>query len=225
MTMFGLSAKSAPLPPPARSIRDTLFDDAPVGQWPSAPSEYEPWKTFTRAREAVEANKPNEAVAAWRAIIATPGLESRHYGQAWQCLRHMGIQPSPTEAKQLLGVVLEVHVEGGLDLLAAYPERTARYYNFSGRGVVWEHPDDSLDEKIDALLAAGQTVLNAIGPWTEPRPAPPPVHHVRLNFLSPAGLHFGQAAFTKFEKDPMAGPVIFAGVKLMTALIEKSEKK
>jgi hypothetical protein len=29
-----------------------------------------------------------------------------------------------------------------VDLLAAYADRTARYYNFSGASVVWDHPTD-----------------------------------------------------------------------------------
>jgi hypothetical protein len=227
--MFGLSNKFAEPSPPARTLRDRLFDDAPMSAWPSEPSEepseYEPWQTFIRARDAVAAGNPEEAVAAWRAIVNTPGLESRHYGQAWHFLRQHDVQPSSVQAKQLLGVVLEVHLDTGVDLLAAYPEKNARYYHGSGRGVIWEHPDDSLDPQINALLAAGQHVLNAIGPWTEPRPVPPPIHHVRLNFLSPAGLHFGQAPLATFEKDPMAGPVLAAGVMLMRAMVDKSEKR
>ena len=222
--MFGLTNVNAP-PPPTQTIRDTLFDDAPMNAWPAEPSEHEPWSTFIRARDAVAAENPNEAVAAWRAIVNTPGLESRHYGQAWHYLRQHGVQPSSTDSKRLLGVVLEIHLDTGVDLLAAYPERNARFYHGGGRGVIWEHPDDSLDTEIDTLLATSQSVLNAIGPWTEARPAPPPMHHVRLNFLSPAGLHFGQAPLATFEKDPMAGPVLAAGVTLMRAMVDKSEQR
>lgn len=226
--MFGRSTKSATKePPPARSVRDTLFDDAPLDAWPSDVSagQYEPWKTFIRARESLAAGDTDDAIRCWQAIAQTPNLESRHYGQARHFLREQGIQPPADQAKRLLGVILEVQVETGHDFVAAYPERNARYYNYTGRGVVWEHPDASLDNEIDALLAAGQAVLNQIGPWKEPRPAPPGKGMVRLNFLAPSGLHFGQAPYEVFEKDPLARPVLAAGIKLMQAMIEKQQQQ
>lgn len=62
----------------------------------------------------------------------------------------------------------------GLDLLAAYSDHSARYYNYSGAGVVWEHPDTSLDSPIDELLAAARQVVEMIGPWQGARPVARP---------------------------------------------------
>ena len=219
--MFGIPKRQPPPPPP--TIRDTLFGDVPMEAWPAtvSPGMAEPWTSFVRARDAIKAGKTADAIAAWQSIADTPGLESRQYAQAWHFLRAAGVLPPPEKHKQLLGVVLEVTVENGLDLLAAYPERAARYYNFSGAGVVWEHPDASLDKEIDGLLAAGQKVLDLIGPWDKPRPPAPQPGQVRLNFISPAGLHFGQSTLQNFTNDAMAGPVLNAGVVLMQALIAK----
>lgn len=208
-------------------IRDTLFGDLPLSHWPStaAPAPTgEPWASFVAARSAVETGNTQQALSLWQRIAAMPGLESRHYLQAWHFLRENGVMPPADQHKRLLGVVLEVPMEGGLDLLAAYPEGTARYYNYTGAGVVWERPDASLDAPIRALLNVGQRILNAIGPWTDARPAPPPLGQVRLNFLSPAGLHFGQGSFQVFGGDAMARPVIDAGVALMQALIAKEKQ-
>ncbi|GAB2962493.1 hypothetical protein GCM10027048_33810 [Hymenobacter coalescens] len=91
----------------------------------------------------------------------------------------------------MLGVVVEVGMEQGFDLVAAYADGTARYYNYSGAGVVWERPDDSLAAPVQALLAAGERVVGQIGPWEQPRPAAPPQGSARINMLTPAGLHFG----------------------------------
>jgi hypothetical protein len=227
--MFGLFKKQNPAPQaPRPSIRDTLFGDMPMTDWPptSAPTQnLEPWKSFVLAREAMEAGRTGEAVELWKNIAQTPDLESRHYLQAWHFLRQQGVKPPQGDEKKLLGVVVEYTLKGGLDLLAAYPEHTARYYNFSGAGVIWEHPDASLDGMIDALLQAGQQVLNQIGPWDQPRPAPPPEGHIRLNFLSPAGLHFGQAAFDVLARDPLAKPTITAATALMQALVAKDEQR
>jgi hypothetical protein len=149
-----------------------------------------------------------------------PDLESRHYAQAWQFLRVYGVDPPPQIAKALLGVVIEVPMTGGLDVLAAYPEHTARYYNFSGGAVIWEHPDDSLDPLIDELLRAGQDVVNAIGPWDKPRPPAPAAGRIRISFLTPSGLHFGDGPADQIPADPLAKPVFDAGTKLMQALVQ-----
>jgi hypothetical protein len=50
-----------------------------------------------------------------------------------------------------------------------------------------------------------KAVLDRIGPWTAARLPPPPPDHIRLNFLAPSGLHFGQAPFAVFEQDALAG--------------------
>jgi hypothetical protein len=158
-------------------------------------------------------------------VVAMPGLEARHYAQAWTFLRHYGVQPPAAEAKRLLGVVIEVdRGAGGLDLLAAYPELTARFYAGTGGGIVWERSDGSLDAHIGALFDASKAVLDRIGPWTQPRLPPPPAEHIRLNFLAPSGLHFGQAPFAMFEQDALAGPVVRAGTALLQALIAVNQR-
>ncbi len=163
-------------------------------------------------------------MATWKSIAADASLEPRHALQAWHFLRQHGQQPDETEAKLILGVVLEVALHEGLDLLAAYPDHSARYYNFSGKGVVWEHPDDSLDERIDDLLLASADIVQRIGPHDGGRPGVPPEGHVRLNFLTPSGLHFGQAPMSTLAADPMGGPILQRGAELMQAMIEKTER-
>jgi hypothetical protein len=135
------------------------------------------------------------------------------------------VQPPAAEAKRLLGVVVEVdRGPAGLDLLAAYPERTARFYAGTGGGIVWERPDTGLDGHIGALLDASKAVLDRIGPWTQPRLPPPPPDHIRLNFLAPSGLHFGQAAFAVFEQDALAGPVVRAATGLLQAMMAVNQR-
>jgi len=187
---------------------------------PGARVSEEPWLSFVAARDALAAGRAGESIVAWTRITQMPDLESRHYLQAWHFLRTHGAPIPPARARQLLGVVLEVPMNGGLDLLAAYPDHRARYYNYSGAGVIWEHPDRSVDAQIDALLAAGQDVVHAIDPFDRPRPAAPPAGHIRINFLSPMGLHFGEGRMQQMLQEPLAKPVIDAGVALMQALIE-----
>jgi hypothetical protein len=223
-----LGRKRTPVPTaePPPSARDALFADGPLEYWPVGDhADREPWATFVTARRCVAAGDVADAVAGWQRVVAMPGLESRHYVQAWTFLRRYGVQPPAAEAKRLLGVVIEVdRGAAGLDLLGAYPERTARFYAGAGGGIVWERPDGSLDAHIGALLDAAKPVLDRIGPWTQPRLPPPPPDHIRLNFLAPSGLHFGQAPYAMFEQDPLAGPVVRAGAGLLQALIAVNDR-
>jgi len=220
--VFGRKRKpvAAPVAAPP-SVRDTLFADGPLESWPVGDhADREPWATFVTARRYVAAGDIGSAVFGWQRVVGMPGLEARHYVQAWTFLRQYGVPPAPAEAKRLLGVVVEVdRGAAGLDLLAAYPERTARFYAGTGGGIAWERPDPTLDAPIGALLDAAKAVLDRIGPWTQPRLPPPPPDHIRLNFLAPSGLHFGQAPFAVFEQDALAGPVVRAATALLQELM------
>ena len=225
--MFGRKRKpvAAPVAAPP-SVRDALFADGPLESWPVGEhADREPWATFVTARRYVAAGDIGSAVFGWQRVVGMPGLEARHYVQAWTFLRQYGVPPAPAEAKRLLGVVVEVdRGAAGLDLLAAYPERTARFYAGTGGGIAWERPDTTLDAHIGALLDAAKAVLDRIGPWTQPRLPPPPPDHIRLNFLAPSGLHFGQAPFAVFEQDALAGPVVQAAAALLQELIAVNQR-
>ena len=164
------------------------------------------------------------AVEALQRIAGMPQLESRMYLQAWHFLREAGMQPPAEKANELMGVVVEVGMPKGLDLVAGYADHCARYYNFSGAGVVWERPNDTLNEPIDDLLRTGSTVLQSIGPWKGERPAAPRSGEARINLLTPSGLHFGQGPMQALAKDPLAGPLINSAFRLMQALIQQTKK-
>jgi len=208
-------------PKPPADLRDTLFGDLPLDRWvgTGAASQEFPWNAFVAARADVGNGQREKAVEKWQEIVNHPGLEPRHYVQAWYFLRLAGQKPPEELARLLLGVVVEVGMEQGLDLLAAYPDYAARYYNFSGKGVVWEHPNDSMNQKIDELLEASRRVVAQIGPWQGVRPPAPPKDFVRLCFLTPSGLHFGQAPLEAMSKDPIGGEVLYRAGALMQALM------
>lgn len=226
--MFGfLRRNPSPSSSSVQGMRDTLFGDMPLDAWPpsGAAAEQEPWRSFVKAREAIAAGQTAEAIAAWRCISEMPSLESRHYAQAWHFLRTYGVQPPADKAKLLLGVVVEVSMHAGVDLLAAYPEHTARYWNYSGKSIVWEHADQSLDPFIDALLRSGEQILRIIGPWEKPRPPVPPVGHMRVNLLAPSGLHLGEGPVDVLSADPLAKPAVEAATVLMQQLIALPQRR
>jgi hypothetical protein len=203
-------------------VRATLFGDMPLRTWCGGGQESEPWLSFVRARALLEGNDIKGAAGVLREIIKLPGWESRHYLQAWHVLRSLGMPAEGEGARQVLGVVVEVALPQGLDLLAAYADLSVRYYNFSGAGIVWEHPDDSLDPQIHAVLDAAGPIAAALGVWERERPEPPPVGQMRINILTPAGLMFGQAPMNALAADRVAGTMVNAATTLMKDLVERA---
>jgi hypothetical protein len=194
----------------------------PPGQVPDSLGE--PWLTFIAARKAVFEGRPAEAIELWQKINQMSNLEARHYAQAWHFLRSQDVRPPAEIERLLLGVVVEVPMQGGLDLLAAYPDHHARYYNFNGSGIIWEHPNASLDPAIDALLEAGRRIVSTIGIWEGPRPPSPPLGQMRVNVISPSGLHFGQGPTQAMAQDALAGPAFNAAAALMQQMIAQARQ-
>jgi hypothetical protein len=211
---------------PQLELRDTLFGDILLPQYTVSAGSMnsEPWASFMQAKQSIDSEDRQGATKILLSILEMPGLESRHYLQAWSFLRTLGVNPPNEKDKEILGVVIEIGFGGGLDLVAAYADHHARYYNYSGAGVVWERPDDSLDPVIDNLLKVGGATIKAIGPWKDIRPPAPPKNHPRINLLSPSGLHFGQGLLDDLSKDQLGGPVLAAAFHLMQELIRKSEE-
>ena len=222
--MFGLFKKKKPEPPSVSPLYDSLFGDVPLQHWKPVDdaSATGPWTTLEEVRAALRGKDKPRAQQLLRQLLADTSLESRQHLQAWHFLRELGVQPGAAEAKQVLGVVLEVALEKGNDTLAAYRDYGARFISHSGKLIVRESRDPQLDAHIDQLLSAAQRVAEKIGPWTEPRCAPPSNGNVRLNLLTPSGLHFGEGPFKSLARDPMAGPVITIGAKLIGALIGRA---
>jgi len=148
-----------------------------------------------------------------------PQMESRIVLQAWHVLRSLGVEPPEQLAKKVLGVVVEIGMPKGTDLVAGYSDHSARYWNFSGAGVVWEHPNNTLDSLIDDLLSKGSSLVQRIGPWKEPRRGAPQNGIARLNFLTPSGLHFGEGPMNAIAADPKGGLVLTSAFQLMKALM------
>ncbi|MBD2464209.1 hypothetical protein H6G89_24710 [Oscillatoria sp. FACHB-1407] len=209
------------------SIRDTLFGDRPLDIWGTKETDGAPWLWFAEARAHLAAGQPDLAIQAFYRVVNTPNLESRHYLQAWYFLRDLGVMPPPDLAKQVLGVVVEVDLGDGLDLLAAYADKSARYYNYAGGGVIWDAGNGStnpaIPEDIQRLLDIAGVVINYIGPWEGDRPGVPPRHYARINLLTPSGLHFGEGPFDVLSADELGGPMLSSATQLMLDLINTTK--
>jgi hypothetical protein len=163
------------------------------------------------------ANSPD--VGQLQAITVDERLETRQQLLAYKLLL---AQSFPVHAQMLLGVIVEVTVLGGLDVLAAFRDGTCRYINHSGKLLAWDTQTDKSTQLVDRLFSDSLTVVNRIGPWDGERTAYPTEGMIKLSFLVSDGLYFGQGPFDALQNDPMAGPVIHSAVQLMTYLIDQT---
>jgi hypothetical protein len=159
----------------------------------------------------------NPSAAALYTIAGDGSQESRLRALAYNRLRE---KDQPVPPKEFLGVIIEVGLEGGLDVLAAFPDGRVRYINETERMSFFEESPVPVRSKAEKLLSASQLAVQSIGPWDQARLAPPSNGMIRMSFLVSDGLYFGQGPFNVMQRDPLAGPIIAAGLELLQAVVD-----
>jgi hypothetical protein len=187
-------------------IYDLLFCDDLDLYKETSPTSY-PWNVLF-AESAANADLQK--------IIDDPGLETRVKRLAANLLLKHGVS---TDQRRIFGVIIEVGLDEGLDVLAAYEDGSARYINHSEKLIVWDTTTDESNRLIADLFASARTVVDRIGPWDGTRRPPPTTSNIRLTFLVSNGLYFGEGPFDVLAQDPMAGPVINHATELMNFLV------
>jgi hypothetical protein len=196
----------------ANEIYNLLFCDDPAAFKPRPGQTPVPW-------QATLFSEPNDR-SALLALATEASQEGRVRYLAYAKLRELG-QPVPP--KVLLGVIVEVPLAGGLDVLAAFSEGGVRYVNQTGKLAVFEGVA-ALQPFVQRLFAASEPVVSRIGPWAQPRRAPPNHGAVRLTFLVSDGLYFGEGPMSTMQREAMAGPVIQRATELLQTVVPMATK-
>lgn len=159
----------------------------------------------------------NSSETSLQKIADEPNNDPRARVLACNLLLKQNVKP---RKKVLFGVIIEIGLENGLDVLASFNNGTARYINQTGKILVWENTTDVKANELTAQLFQNSVaVVNKIGPWDKPRRIPPPKAMVRISFLVSDGLYFGEGPADMFFNDAMAGPVLATATELMAHLI------
>jgi hypothetical protein len=128
-----------------------------------------------------------------------------------------------SEKKELLGIIIEVGLDDGLDVLASFSDGTARYINQTGKMIIWETTDETSNKLTQDLFKKSQEIIKQIGPWDKARRPHPTRDNVRITFLVSDGLYFGEGPMDILFNDPLASPALTTGTELMRYLMEKVE--
>ena len=162
---------------------------------------------------------PDIATGTLRSIKSDETLETRPRLLANNLLR---LRSDMDDSRHLYGVIVEMHMEEGLDVLAVYEDGSARYINYSGSAVIWDAVTDESERLKKDLFAASEAVVKQIGAWDAERLPPPVRGNARLSFLVADGIYFGEAPFDALSGDPMGGNVLNQAAAFMTYLVENA---
>ncbi|UPK67610.1 hypothetical protein [Chitinophaga filiformis] len=153
-------------------------------------------------------------------IIDDTGTDTRIKILAYNSQYAKGHHPGN---KELLAVIIEVGLEGGLDVLASFKNGTARYINQTGKILIWESTTDAkANELTEDLFAKSLQIVHQIGPWDQPRRPNPTSGNTRITFLVSDGLYFGEGPTNVLFNDQLASPALTSATRLMQYLTERS---
>lgn len=161
------------------------------------------------------------SVADLQKIIDDSTADPRVKVLAYNRLRKNGLK---LDKKELLAVIVEVGLEDGLDVLAAFNNGTARYINQTGKMLIWETTDSTSSQLTDDLFSKSRAIVNKIGPWDKPRRPAPTKGNARITFLVSDGLYFGEGSMDVLFNDKMARPALNSATMLLKYLTEKSSE-
>jgi hypothetical protein len=159
-------------------------------------------------------------IADYQKIIDDPNSDSRLKVLAYN--RQL-VKGHKSDKKELLGVIIEVGLDDGLDILASFSDGTARYINQTGKMIIWETTDETSNKLTQDLFTKSQEILKQIGPWDKPRRPHPRKDTARITFLVSDGLYFGEGPIDILFNDPLASPALTSGTELMQYLMKKVE--
>ena len=233
-SLFGKKDKKAVektqggIPPVLLELRETLYTRASLDPFlarlqDDAKSAF-PWSHFFAANQALKDGDNAGAISQLKQVVGAQGLNTRIYLQAWHTLVSLGELPVETLRGYTQGVVIENHMDQGLDIVAAYSDNTARYWNYTGTGIVWDARDPEIDKLVFELLKIGFEITKRIGIGLRDTPPVPERGYLRIYIMAYDGSAVGEGRFEQLSKDPMGNTAINAGVNLMNGLMKKQRK-
>jgi len=154
-----------------------------------------------------------------RAIADDKDEESRVRILAYNWLRENGHAVTPRE---LLGVIVEVPLDEGLDVLAAYADGSVRYINQTGRFAVFEGVPGDIAARAQALVAAAAAACRQAGAAHARTAAPPVAGNIRLTYLVSDGLVAREGLFETMAQDKHAQWVIQSAQGLLELVVKQA---
>ncbi len=156
-------------------------------------------------------------VAALRKTADDPQHEARLRLLAYNRLRESGVK---IDRLDVLGVVIEVPQERGLDTFASYVGAQVRYINQTGSPVILEERVEEVGRGVNEILRVATALARHLSPAKGERQSPPTNGLVRITLLTSQGPFVTQAPIESVSKDRHTGPVMNAATDLLEHVVE-----
>ena len=177
------------------------------------------WMLLSKAADRMRQGEVGGAAEILLQVACNPKMETRILLWTWTALRRLGIHPKSYEADEIKGVVIQVPMKNGVDVLAAYADGTARYVNFSGKTIIWEITDATITTAIHKLLQSCKDLRGVPVAGSRTNPAR---DLVRVTLLTFNGNRFVEASMQSLDLSPIE-QVLGVGAELMANVIKRSE--
>jgi hypothetical protein len=177
------------------------------------------WIFLAEAAEHLRQGDIGRAAEVLLEVAGNPKMETRILLWSWAALRRLGVQPKSDESDDIKGVVIEVPMESGMDVLAAYADRSARYVNYSGRVIVWEIADVTISSIIRELLQSCEDLRRVVIPAPH---ADCLEHLIRVTLLTFKGNQVVATCMQSLDRSPIK-QVVSVGAELVANLVKRSQ--
>lgn len=152
----------------ARIVQDLRGDDIESANHQldllreSEEAEGELWYHIVGAFTRYKAGRMLEAKTEMRRVAEMQSVDSLITLWAWNTLRAWGQLPDEGIAQKVLGVVMEVGLDNGIDVVAAYEDGTSRYVSRTGSMIIWDNHEDHNNDLARKIVAAAQAIVNQL---------------------------------------------------------------
>ena len=121
------------------------------------------------------------------------------------------------------GVVVELHNEAGIGVVAAYEDGSARFFGGKSGGVLWEAQgtDEEIQRQIHDLLVAAEPIVRATQPSPAHNKRPVAIDCVRITVLTFGGSHLAEEYGPALNEQNQIMAPLRSATKLMQALTDR----
>lgn len=131
-----------------------------------------------------------QEIPPWASEMKRAVEESRGPAQQalelWHQLRRSGIAPPRAEARQVLGLIVEIGFPGGNDTVAAYADGSSQFLSREGVALLGEDPRREVEAAARDVISVAGAFVHRARRIQAPREPPGP-QTVQFTFLTPSG--------------------------------------
>ncbi len=184
-------------------------------------SQPEPLRILAIVLAHIRLGKVTKARQILRDVTLIPEFGSQVQLWAWTALRWMGEEINERTAQQVLGVILEIPAQQGVNMLTAYLDGRASYISPDNKIMNWGSTQGKICDLAHGVIQAAQSISGDIS--LERKRLPIQKGQIRISVLTCGGIRVHEERENDAKtKQSKAFPIFIASSSLLAALTELS---